>query len=59
MCGSPSERYSAKRFEAMKNAPIIQYETSSDTGGNSPGIRANQPSISRIGLLIDSTSTST
>src|SRR5262245_11537068 len=52
-------RYSAYRFMAMKNAPTIQYEIANDAGGKRVVTRANQPSSSRIGLLMDSLSTST
>ena len=52
-------RYSANRFMAMKNAPIIQYDNASDSGGTRSLISANQPRNSRMGLLIDSLSTST
>src|SRR5262245_66390084 len=52
-------RYSAYRFMAMKNAPTIQYEIASDAGGKRVVTRANQTSSSRIGLLMDSLSTST
>ena len=42
----------------MKNAPTIQYEITSDNGGTCVMTSANQPSNNRIGLLIDSLSTS-
>ena len=44
---------------AMKNAPIIQYDSASDSGGTRSGISANHPRNRRMGLLIDSLSTST
>ena len=42
----------------MKNAPIIQYEINSDTGGTAVELTTNQPSSNRIGLFTDSLSTS-
>src|SRR5262245_27278733 len=51
-------RYSASRLVAMKNAPIIQYDTISDTGGKRSLMSGNHPSKSRTALFADSLTTS-
>src|SRR6476646_8338634 len=43
----------------MKKAPTIQYEMANDAGGTRVVTSANHPRRRRIGLLIDSLSTST
>src|SRR4051812_8022313 len=55
---SPMVRNSANRFTAIKNAPPNQYPSIRLEGGKAPGAAINHPMQRRIGLLIDSETTS-
>src|SRR3954464_13498376 len=55
---SPIDRYSANRLLPMKKAPTSQYDAISESGGTAESVTANQPSMSRSGLLTDSEITS-